>query len=301
MSFVEIKPSRQRQLAGRAKTAARPPEPPTALRRALQAVLRPLVRLLVEQGVPFYQLAELLKGVYVDVALHDFPLEGKDSTDSRVTLLTGVHRKDVKRLRATRTAVDEAPKSVSLGALLVARWTGTAAYLDAEGRPKPLARRADRGASFEKLVASVSTDIRPRAVLDEWLRLGVAHLDAEDRVCLNAEAFVPTKGFEEKAYSFGRNLHDHVAAAAHNLAGKKPAFLERSVYSPGLSKESVAELAKLAARAGMQALQAVNRRALELERRDAADEGASQRMNFGVYFYDVDTNAEARADEDGSE
>jgi len=289
----------ERQVSPRARNAARPPEPPSALRRALQAVLRPLVRLLVEQGVPFYELAELLKGVYVDVALHDFPLDGKGQTDSRVTLLTGVHRKDVKRLRNAPRESGDPPKSVTLGALLVARWTGTAAYLDAEGRPRPLPRKATRGPSFEKLVASVSKDIRPRAVLDEWLRLGVAHLDSDDRVCLNAEAFVPSRGFDEKAYYFGRNLHDHVAAAAHNLAGRKPAFLERSVYYPGLSKESVAELAKLAARAGMEALQAVNRRALELRRRDAGGEEADQRMNFGVYFYEADAGDEADADEDG--
>lgn len=285
-------------LAARTRTTARPPEPPAALRRALQVVLRPLVRLLIEQGVPFYQLAELVKGVYVDVALRDFPLEGKEPTDSRVTLLTGVHRKDVKRLRSEQREIDEPPKSVSLGALLVARWTGSAAFLDAEGRPRPLPRKAARGPSFEKLVASVSKDIRPRSVLDEWLRLGVARLDGNDCVCLNAEAFVPSRGFEEKAYYFGRNLHDHVATAAHNLSGRKPALLERSVYYPALSKESVAELAKLAARVGMEALQAVNRRALELKRRDANDEGAAHRMNFGVYFFETDTTAESHGDED---
>jgi hypothetical protein len=270
------------------------------LRRALGTVLRPLVRLLIEQGVPFYQLSELLKGVYVDVALHDFPIEGRTPTDSRVTLLTGVHRKDVRRLRNQRPDADDPPKSVSLGALLVARWTGTAAFLDAEGRPRPLPRKATRGPSFEKLVASVSKDIRPRAVLDEWLRLGVAHLDGDERVCLNAEAFVPSRGFDEKACYFGRNLHDHVAAAAHNLIGRRPALLDRSVYYPDLSKESVAELTKLATRVGTEALQSVNRRALELKRRDADDESSVHRMNFGVYFYEADTTAEARGDEDAS-
>ena len=286
----------ERQVSPRARSAARPPEPPSALRRALQAVLRPLVRLLVEQGVPFYELAELLKGVYVDVALHDFPLDGKGQTDSRVTLLTGVHRKDVKRLRNAPRESGDPPKSVTLGALLVARWTGTAAYLDAEGRPRPLPRKATRGPSFEKLVASVSKDIRPRAVLDEWLRLGIVQLDRDDRVCLNAEAFVPARGLEEKLFYLGRNVHDHLAAAVHNVAGRRPAFLERSVYYPNLSAASVSELAKLAARAGTEALQAVNRRALELTRSDAGEAGATRRMNFGLYFYE----APVEADEDES-
>jgi hypothetical protein len=255
------------------------------------------VRLLVERGVPFGQLAELLKGVYVDVALHDFPLEHKEPTDSRVTLLTGVHRKDVKRLRGADRRDPGPPRSVSLGALLVARWTGMPAYQDREGRPRPLPRKASgRGPSFEGLVASVSSDIRARAVLDEWLRLGVVRLDADDRVCLNAEAFVPARGFEEKAWYFGQNLHDHIAAAARNLADARARFLERSVHYPGLTPASVAELAKLAARVGMEALQAVNRRAIELKRRDSRDESATQRMRFGIYFYDAPAED---ADEEG--
>ena len=86
-------------MASRRSSKSKAPAPPAQLHRALRLLLRPLVKLLVEQGVPFGELAEVLKGVYVDVALRDFPLEGKGPTDSRVTLLTGVHRKDVKRLR----------------------------------------------------------------------------------------------------------------------------------------------------------------------------------------------------------
>jgi hypothetical protein len=267
------------------------------LREVLRHLLRPLVRLLVEQGVPFGELAELLKGVYVDVALRDFPLAEKQPTDSRVTLLTGVHRKDVKRLREQPRSAHDPPHTVALGALLVARWTGTAAFLDDEGRPRALPRHAvRRGPSFESLVASVSKDIRARAVLDEWLRLGIVQLDRDDRVCLNAEAFVPARGIEEKLFYLGRNLHDHIATAVHNVAGRRPVFLERSVYYPNLTAASVSELAKLAARAGMEALQAVNRRGLELTRSDAGRNDATQRMNFGLYFYE----AAVEPDEDES-
>lgn len=290
------------RLGARRNTTSKAAVPPALLRQALGRLLRPLVRLLIEQGVPFGELAELLKGVYVDVALRDFPLEGKQPTDSRVTLLTGVHRKDVRRLRGQPHTPHDPPHSVTLGALLVARWTGTASFLDAEGRPRPLPRKAlRRGKSFESLVESVSKDIRPRVVLDEWLRLGVVHLDAEDRVCLNAEAFVPSRGLEEKLFYFGRNLHDHIAAAARNVGGRRPAFLERSVYYPGLSRESVSELAKLAARVGMEALQAVNRRALELARGDADSESASQRMSFGLYFYDAPSDDGAEPDEESGQ
>jgi hypothetical protein len=268
-------------------TPAAAGRPAGALVRALRRLLRPLVRLLLANQVTYPFLANLLKAVYVEVADRDFAIADRPQTVSRLSLLTGIHRKDVKRLREAPPPDDAPPPNVSLGAQLVARWTGRPEFLDGEGRPRRLPRWRGRtgGPSFEELVASVSKDIRPRAVLDEWLRLGVVEIDAEDRVRLIVEAFVPEKGFDEKAFYFGRNLHDHIAAGAHNLAGRSPPLLERSVYYGELSAESADELAALAEQKGMDALRAVNRRALELREREASEAPRTLRINFGIYFY----------------
>ncbi len=120
-------------------------------------------------------------------------------------------------------------------------------------------------------------------------------------LCVRTGAFVPEKGFDEKAHYFGRSLHDHVAAAARNLAGDAPPLLERTVYYDELSAASVAELTDLSRRLGEDALQTVNRRALELQQRDAdaaPGESADRRMSFGVYFYE---EADAAGRNDGSE
>lgn len=268
-------------------------DPSPVLVRALKQVLRPLVRLLLAKGVTYPYLANLLKTIYVDVAAHDFPLEGKRQTDSRLSLLTGVHRKDVRRLMSQPRESVLPPANISFGARLVARWCGETDYLDEAGRPRPLARlpAADGGPSFERLVADESKDIRARAVLDEWLRLGLAEVDAEDQVCLRTSAFVPEKGVEEKLFYFGRNLHDHLAAASHNVLGQQPPFLERGVYSGALNQASVDELAKLAEQMGMDALRTLNRRARELRVASAAA-APNQRMNFGIYFYSEATPGE---------
>lgn len=262
-------------------------ETPPALVAALARVLRPLVRLLLRHQFTYPMFIRLLKSVYVEVAASDFALPGKDQTDSRISLLTGVHRKDVKRLWRGKRAVDIVPASVPLGSQLVAVWTTARRYLDKHGHPRPLPRLAagTTGPSFEGLVASVNTDIRPRVVLDEWLRLGVARLDEDDNVSLVVDAFVPEKGFEEKAFYFGQNLHDHIASCAHNLSGSGPAMLERSVVSDELSEASVAALAELAREQGMQALHSISRQAIELEREDAKRKAPRQRINFGIYFY----------------
>ena len=260
---------------------------PASLVRGLRHMLKPLVRLLIRQRITLPYLARMLKSIYVEVGDAELSADGGEPSASRLSLLTGVHRKDIRELRSERGAEFAPPASVSLGGRLVARWTGDPEFLDSRRKPRALPRTAEgrsSGPSFEELVESVSTDIRPRAVLDEWLRLGVVEVDARDRIRLCADAFVPTRGFDEKAHYFGRNLHDHVAAAAHNLGEDGPPLLERSVYYDGLTEASATELAELSEKLGMQALQAVNRRALVLQRRDAKRK-PNQRVNFGVYFF----------------
>lgn len=261
----------------------------------MRRVLRPLVRLLIARSLTFPWAANLLRSVYVDVAMREFPVEGKRQTDSRLTLLTGVHRKDVKRLRAQRHGNAGASRAASLGSQLIARWTALPEYRDEQGGPRPLPRLATAGAehSFESLVRAVNTDIRPRVVLDEWLRLGLVRIDEADRVCLDARAFIPREGSEEMAYFFGRNLHDHAAAAVHNMLGEAPPFFERSVNYNNLSPASVAELAELGRRRAMEVLQELNARALQLQQRDAHGPTASWRFNLGVYQFSEDQAASA--------
>lgn len=273
----------------------RPGAPPAALVPAIRRLLRPLVRVLIANGLTYPSLAELLKGLYVEVAERRFPVEGKPQTDSRITLLTGIHRKDVRRLRGAAAGRQAPSPAISLNAQLIGVWLGKADYEDAAGRPRPLPRHAtpDERVSFDGLVESVSKDIRPRAVLDEWLRQGIARIDDDDRVVLDAEAFVPREDFADLAYYFGRNLHDHIAAAGHNLSGARPPFLERSVHYDRLTVESAAALAALAGEAGMEALRAVNREALARAERDEDDPAATLRINFGLYTF-----VEDEADED---
>lgn len=264
--------------------------PPPALISALRRLLRPLIKLLLINGITYPFLSNLLKSLYVEVAREEFVLHGKPQTDSRISLLSGVHRKDVKRLGEESQQEQVVPPTVSLGAKLVAVWTSNTMYLDGNGRHLPLPRQASEGGvkSFEGLVGSVSKDIRSRVILDEWLRIGIVHIDEEDRVCLNTDAFIPEHGYDEKAYYFGQNLQDHIAAGAHNILGQKPPFLERSVYYDNLSPESVAELAELSKDLGMQALVAVNKRAKSLQDGDAQKSDAKHRINFGVYYFSAE-------------
>jgi hypothetical protein len=249
--------------------------------------LRPLVRLLLAHGITYPIFCDLVKSAYANVAEEEFRLASKPQTDSRISLLTGIHRREINRLRNEPATVFELSQRASMSALLLAIWSGYPEYLDEQGQPVPLPRLASKAQkrSFEGLVQSVSKDFRPRVVLDEWLRQGIVRLDDEDRVTLCADAFVQPQDTEEKIYYFGKNIHDHLAATVHNLAGGDPPFMERCVFYDKLSADSAKQLADYSRLAGMKALHSVNKRAAELQKRDQGQADAVHRSNFGVYHY----------------
>ena len=268
--------------------------PSPVLVRAIRRTLRPLVRLMLASGVTYPSVSELLKGIFVEIADREFRLGDKAPTDSRVSLISGVHRKDVRRLRSTDQAVDEVvPDAVSFGGKLVTIWLSDERFLDEDGRPRPLSRTRTRGdqACFEDLVAGRSTDIRPRVVLDEWLRLGIVRIDAQDRLVLNTDAFVPQAGLDEKLFFFAHNLHDHAAAATANLLGGRAPQLERSLMYDGLTEDGIALLDKRARQLGSRMLQDLNRLASEREEAEATSTVPRHRFTCGVYFYSEPTRS----------
>ena len=270
-------------LAAVPQSSADVPLDTTRLQAALVRVLRPLVRLLVRRGITFPALCDLLRELYVNVAEYDFALTGKEQTDSRVSLLTGIHRKEVRRLRGAGAPVSAVPASLSRTSRILARWLAGRSTTDGEGYPLSLPRVAPAGRpSFEALVESVTRDLRPRAVLDEWVDKRLVALDEADMVTLLERAFVPAGGDEQQLYYFGRNLHDHVAAAAANISAETPRFLERAVHYDGLSADLAADLERRSRELATEALTTANRQAHDGCEGNA---GGRWRWTFGVYLF----------------
>jgi hypothetical protein len=283
---------------------------PDLLLRSARRLLRPLVRLLIRRGVTFPALADVLRSLYVEVAAHELLTEPRARTDSRISLLTGVHRKEIRRWRSETHAPDAVPPVITLTSQIIARWLRDAAYADADGTPAPLPRlpRADGGPSFERLVQSATSDVRPRAVLDDWLNHGIVTVDAADRVVLDTAAFVPRPGSAEQLFYFGRNLHDHMSAAAANVLARNEApFLERAAHYDHLSPATVARLEAMGRDAARRLLTDFNRQALDMmDTNDRELAGAPEtprhRLSLGLWlFVDDDSPRDSAGDSAGEQ
>lgn len=280
-----------------------PPSPLGALSdrlcASLRRLLRPLVGLLIRGGVTFPVMVELLRGLYVEVALNDLLKDSRAQTDSRVSLMTGVHRKEIRRLRSLPAEAVAVPPVVTLSSQIIARWLGAQYYQDEAGTPLTLPRTAPEGEpSFEALVATVTSDVRPRAVLDDWLSQGIVIQQPDDTLRLNVAAYLPPPGQAAQLFYFTRNLHDHIAAASANmLAAGTPPFVDRSVHYDRLSPEAARKMAAAARVAAQTALLEVNRLAIDLTDGETPAGNARHRVNFGVYIYAEEDGAEDTAPE----
>ena len=262
-------------------------QPTLALDRVLR-VLQPLVRLLLRNGVTYTVFAAALKRVFLAAAQQELAGRQMASTDSAVSLLSGLHRRDVRNLRRVDTAAKATasapPVRLGLAAQVVARWMNDADYQNAQGGTRALPKSGQ--ASFDSLVASVSRDVRPRAVLDELLRLGVVQ-DNEAGVVLEGSGFAPRQGFEEMSWLMAQNLQDHAAVAVANLHGEGN-FLEQAVFVDELTAASAARLQQVSVLAWKAAFKTVMQEAQLRFDGDAAaapGEARQHRARFGVYFY----------------
>lgn len=240
---------------------------------ALARILRPIVRVLIARDMLFPAASDALKHAYLEAAEKDFSLDGKPLTDSRVHLLTGLQRRDIKSLR--KSGSDLSPSAGP-----VARVTG---LWRAEFGSAPLSRTGPPP-SFEALVNKVSKDVHPRTILDELVRLGLVTIE-EDLLHLSGPANVPSRDDRAMLDYFAANVGDHAMAAADNMAAAPdpgPHF-ERAVHYNRLSAASVAELDGLARKLFGDALATLNARAAKLQHRDGGD--GSQRVRMGAYIW----------------
>lgn len=140
----------------------------TSVAKALRLSLRPLVALALRHGFKLMDVFELLKVIYVEVAREELARSGDRASASRVSVMTGVHRKDIARIAETQEPVRSAEDIVSK---IIGQWNTSARYSTKAGVPRVLSAQGV-DSEFAELVRSVSNDVAPYTVLYELERSG---------------------------------------------------------------------------------------------------------------------------------
>ena len=261
------------------------------LLQAATETLRPLVLRLLRAGVPFGQLESRLRTLYVAVAEHELQLPGRRQTVSRLALLTGINRKEVKRLRAAPVEQAAAPGSFgrNLAASLISRWLQDRRATDRAGRARPIPYRAARGPSFVKLALATTADLPPRALLDALVESGAAVVRADGRVALTGSAYVPRRTARAKLAMLAEDPAELVATMLHNVLDETDETrLQLKVAYDNLGADGLPRLRKQLRREGARFVRRVDRLLAghDRDRNARAPGGERSYAGLGLYYFE---------------
>jgi len=211
------------------------------LLQALSLMLKPLVKLFISQGVTHAEFSEAAKEVYVEIALRHFESSGR-LNKSRVAILTGLTRKEVKNVidRALQTGSQE--KMYSRPERVLAGWYGDPRFTGPYGIPLelPYESRVKDEPSLVSLVKMYSGDMAPRQMLNELLRSGSV-VEVEKRYKAVSRLYEPSALSPELIVRLGEIGHRFFSTAAMNIEkkGQGTGYFDRLVYADKGCSEKV--------------------------------------------------------------
>jgi hypothetical protein len=223
---------------------------------AIGRILRPIVRILIRNGVPSDALTQLVRKTYVDVAAAEFQLNGKRQTVSRISVITGLHRKEVARLRSLNgKGLGTGASARNRAAAVLTAWLRDPDFLDRKGDPLDLPFAGTN--SFSELVRRYSGDMKPRAMADELLASGAIE-NSGGRLRLSARGYVPGADTGDLIAMLGTDTAQLIDTIDHNLRNPDKRY-QRKVEYINVSREHAAEFRELSARLSQHLLEELDR------------------------------------------
>jgi hypothetical protein len=206
----------------------------------LQELLCALALLLVPSGVTPKHFAELAKYAFVDAAGQISKFRNGRLNQSRIAVITGLNRAEVKRLLAEGRGASSPGKSrASRAARVVSGWVSDRRYLDSSGRPRTLPISGYK-ISFATLVKEYGGDVPHRAVLDELKRTRAVR-QLHSRLSLNTGS----SGFHSRLSSRLARVLPLLLDGMHVAATSYEHRAELPLYRLTLSAKNSVELAIL--------------------------------------------------------
>ncbi len=259
------------------------------LSAAVLRLFRPLVRVLLRNGVSYRTFADFAKWVYVDVATKEFGIEGRKQSTSRVSVITGLSRKEVKRVRELPRPDDTASvERYNRAARVIAAWRRESNFQDAEGNAAPLLLDGP-GATFSELVKRFSGDVPVRAILDELIRIGAVERLEDGRVGLLVRAYVPESSEADKLHILGTDVGYLISTIDHNLqADPMGPLFQRKVAYDNLPDEALPEFRELSAKRAQALLEILDRWLAQRDRdvTPTVRGTGRNRAGLGIYYFE---------------
>lgn len=247
-------------------------------------VMEHLTQWLVRSGIGYTEFSAALKPIFYQQAEQELQRIGQKATISSISLLAGLHRKDVSAFKLAQENGQQLTQAkisepINVPSRVIGLWL-------AEGLAPSMPFSSQNGLNFEDLVKRISSERHPRSVCNELIRLDIVR-EEDGQVILQQRHFIPDGAAQEARSILSQNVKMHLAAGLHNIYGSdQTPFLEQAVRADGLTTESVEILQKACLELWEKLSIHILKMAIERCEIDNDKADATKKFAFGAYQYD---------------
>lgn len=254
----------------------------TAL-KALRLLFRPIASILLKAGVSWKELVEVCKATYVEVASSDFGIRGRPTNVSRVAILTGFSRREVRRLRDLLASEEPAAFGrMNQATRVLSGWYTDDAFVNGAGKPRALAVSGSNP-SFETLCSRYSSDVPATTMLKELRKVGAVDMNEDGKVVAKTRYYMPALTDPEQMLRSGSVLDDIGRTVAYNLhrTSDDPSRFERRASNTRIPRTAVPDFREYVEKEGQDFLERIDQWLSDHEV-DSAD--STVRLGLGSYW-----------------
>lgn len=254
------------------------------LRNTLRKILTAIIRTLVRNGMSYGEFDQIARKCFVDVGFKDFAPEKKKQTVSNVAILTGLNRKEVKKLHELDSDGGAAEgKQYNRVVRVIGGWINDPRFLRKDGNPRDLDYEGQD--SFSELVKQYSGDMPVAAMQKVLTRSANIGFTDDNKVRLLSHAYLPSDDPVEKLTILGTDTSQLIETIDFNLtAPEEDLRFQRKASNPQVSAESIPEIKQFLQRKGQAFLEEVD---LYLSQHESSKD-PNVELSVSVFYHESD-------------
>jgi len=252
------------------------------LHQAVRRILTALVRTLLRNGMAYGEFDQIARKCFADVAYRDFAPSGKKQTVSNIAIVTGLNRKEVKRmLELDGNQTDSGNRQYNRSIRVIGGWINDLDFLHENGQPRDLPYEGSQ--SFASLVRKYSGDMPVVAMQEALVKSGNISISDENYVRLLSHAYVPADDPLENIAILGVDTSQLIDTINHNItAASNHLRFQRKASNHQVSVAAIPAVKRLLARKGQAFLEEVDHYLSEHQ----TDDGDTSELSVGLFYHE---------------
>lgn len=258
-----------------------------ALLGAYARLLRPLVRILLRNGITYQEFSETAKRVFVTTVARDLTAAGSPISPARIAIQTGLTRQEVERV-LEKGEEQETTSNLNRITRVLTGWHTDAAFTGPYGLPLELQFEGNEGADFSSLVTVHCPDASAGALLQELLRIGAVRETDSGWYRVLTRTYLPKVDVPDSLERIGQAVQYFVETIDFNRQQADPdvRLFERTVYADdGIQEEDLPRFKRYVRERAQVLLEDIDNWLSQLDKPEHGTSGRVVNTGLGIYHY----------------